>query len=74
MTIQTLLIQVNNAKAIGLLRELEQLDLIKVLDNPTTPSPQLLKPSQKYRGILSKEEAESLRSHINKVRSEWDTI
>ncbi len=65
----TLLIQVTNQKAIGLLRELEELKLIKVLKGDKKSSKTKL--SEKYRGIISKEQAESLNQHIKQMRSEW---
>ena len=49
----TILIQITNQKAIGLLHELEELHLIKVLKQNTGDR---LKLSDKYKGILSKEE------------------
>ena len=68
----TLLIQVTNEKALGLLHQLEELNLIKVLkeDKPVN-KPKL---SDKYRGILTKEQGEDLNEHIKQMRSEWDSI
>ncbi|MEO6001025.1 MAG: hypothetical protein ABIN89_29520 [Chitinophagaceae bacterium] len=68
----TMLIQLTNQKAAGLLREMEELDLIKVLkENITTIKPKL---SDKYKGILSKEEGQKLNEHIKQMRSEWNNI
>ena len=68
----TLLIQVTNQKALDLLHELEELHLIKVLkENISSGSSKL---SEKYRGIISKEEGEKLNAHIKKMRNEWDNI
>lgn len=68
----TMLIQVTNQKAIGLLYELEELHLIKVLkenfDSVTT------KLSDKYKGSISKEQGQNLNEHIKQMRSEWNTI
>jgi hypothetical protein len=45
-----------------------------LLDETEKPKP---KPEQKlsemFRGVFSKEDAESFREHINKMRGEWDT-
>ena len=68
----TMLIQVTNQKAVGLLHELEELQLIKVLKENIDPNKPKL--SDKYRGILSKEEGEKLNEHIKQMRSEWNTI
>ncbi len=68
----TMLIQVTNQKAVGLLHELEELNLIKVLQENFTHSEAKL--SDKYRGILSKEEGEKLNEHIKQMRNEWSSI
>jgi hypothetical protein len=65
----TMLIQLTNQKAVGLLRELEELHLIKVLNENVVPDK--LKLSDKYKGILSKEEGQKLNEHIRQMRSEW---
>ena len=67
-----LLIQVTNHKAIGLLHELEELHLIKVLNESINPDKPKL--SDKYKGILSKEEGRQLNEHIKQMRSEWNSI
>jgi len=67
-----MLIQVTNQKAVGLLHELEELQLIKVLKENIDPNKPKL--SDKYRGILSKEEGEKLNEHIKQMRSEWNAI
>lgn len=66
----TVLIQLTNEKAIGLLYELEELQLIKVLEK--NPASGKLKLSDKYRGIISKEEGQKLNEHIQQMRSEWN--
>ena len=67
-----MLIQRMNQKAAGLLHELEELSLIKVLkENIDIATPKL---SDKYRGILSKEEGQKLNDHIDQMRKEWKNI
>jgi hypothetical protein len=68
----TMLIQVTNQKAIGLLHELQELHLIKVLKENLTPAKQKL--SDKYKGIITKEQGKDLNEHIKKMRSEWNNI
>lgn len=68
----TLLIQVTNQKAIGLLHELEELHLIKVLKGNV--SPPRIKLSDKYKGIISKEEGKELNEHVKQMRNEWSGI
>ena len=68
----TMLIQVTNQKAVGLLRELQELNLIKVLKENYTPNK--LKLSNKYKGILSKDQGGDLKDHIKEMRNEWNNI
>ncbi len=67
-----MLIEVTNQKAIGLLHELEALDLIKVLPK-TIPTAQP-KLSDKYKGMISKAQGENLNEHIKEMRNEWSNI
>lgn len=68
----TMLIQVTNQKAVGLLHELEELRLIKVLKENLTPVK--TRHSDKYKGIISKKQGQSLNEHLKQMRSEWNTI
>jgi hypothetical protein len=69
---ETLLIQVTNQKALGLLHELEELNLIKVIkENHTLVKTKL---SEKYKGSLTKEQGQELNEHIQQMRSEWNNI
>jgi len=68
----TMLIQVTNQKAVGLIHELEELHLIKVIKDNISPSKQKL--SDKYKGIISKEQGKNLNEHIKQIRSEWNNI
>ncbi len=68
----TILIQVINQKALRLLHELEELDLIKVLKENVAAGK--TKISDKYKGILSKEQGQNLSDHIKQMRSEWNNI
>ncbi len=66
----TMLIQLTNQKAAGLLHELEELHLIKVIKENIEPVKTKL--SDKYKGIISKEEGQQLNDHINQMRNEWN--
>jgi len=66
----TMLIQLTNHRAAGLLHELEELQIIKVLQENVAPSKTKL--SDKYRGVFSKEDAESFENHTQDMRKEWD--
>ncbi len=65
----TITIQITNAKAVGLLHELEELHLIKVLRGDSAPAKAKL--SEKYKGIITKEQGQNLNDHIKQMRSEW---
>lgn len=68
----TMLIQLTNQKAIGLLHELEELNLIKVLKENIVPPKTKL--SEKYKGVFSKEDAQNFNQHTQAMRKEWDNI
>jgi hypothetical protein len=65
---RTILIQLINPTAIGLLREMEKLQLIKVLNENVSGEPKL---SYKYRGVFSKEDARNFNEHTKATRNEW---
>ena len=69
---ETIHIQVINQKAVELLRDLEEIQWIKVLEEKVEPVK--MKLSEKYRGILTKEQGQKLNEHIKQMRSEWDDI
>ena len=68
----TMLIELTDQKATGLLHELEGLRLIKILRGNVAPVK--IKLSDKYRGIMSREQGQDLKRHINEIREEWDSI
>ncbi|HMR85568.1 MAG TPA: hypothetical protein PKE30_20635 [Niabella sp.] len=68
----TILIQVNNKKALKILHDMEKQDLISVVKEHVTTSTKNL--SEKYRNVFSEDDAKSFDNHIKKVRSEWNTI
>lgn len=59
----TLHIQLTNKKAIGLLHELEELHLIKVLKENIKPRQKL---SEKYAGKLPANIADELQRYVNR--------
>lgn len=67
-----MLIQVTNQKALGLIHELEELNLIKVLKENVAPVKTKL--SDKYKGSITKEQGKNLNEHIKEMRSEWSAI
>ncbi len=66
---ETLNIEIVNPKAINLLREMEDLDLIKVIKNVNVLRP---KASKILRGSISKESADEFNEYVKKSRNEWE--
>ncbi|MVN22173.1 hypothetical protein [Mucilaginibacter arboris] len=65
---ETLLIQLTNQKAIGLLHEMEALNLIKLLDEPISENQSF---SEKYAGKLPSAVADDLQNYVTASRKEW---
>ncbi len=67
----TITVELINSKAMQLLQDLEALHIIRLHETEVTPK---IKLSDKYRGILSKEDGIDLNKHIDQMRSEWNNI
>jgi hypothetical protein len=68
----TMLIELTEQKATGLLHELEGLRLIKIIRGNNNLFKTKL--SDKYKGFLTYEEGQQLNNHISQMRSEWNNI
>ncbi len=68
----TVTIQLKHANAKKLLKDLEDMDIIKLVDELHEKNDKL-KPSQ-LRGFLSKEKAKALLSHVEETRNEWERV
>lgn len=66
----TVTIQLKHINARKLLKDLEDMDIIKIIEQPFENNEQE-KPS-KLRGFLSKEKANALLSHVEETRREWE--
>lgn len=66
----TMLIQITNRKAIKLLHELEELQLIKVVEEHLIPAKQKI--SEKYKNVFTAQDAESFDKHTQAMRKEWN--
>jgi Mg/Co/Ni transporter MgtE len=67
---ETITIELKHANAKKLLKELEEMDIIKVVEQSIKNDSQI-KPS-KLRGFLSKEKATALLTHVDETRKEWE--
>ncbi|MFD1167456.1 hypothetical protein ACFQ2C_17825 [Sphingobacterium daejeonense] len=65
---ETLLIQINNKKAYEILKNLEELNVIKVLNKDISQRYF----QKKYAGKLPSELADKLHEEIEKGRKEWE--
>lgn len=78
----TLLIEVTNDKALGLIKELEELHLIKVLKRgfgakqkdelETVERANIKKKPSDYAGSISVEKAAEMLKQIEQSRNEWE--
>lgn len=64
----TILIEINDSKAYKLLRDLENMNLIKLVQKKEKSAQKL---SDKYRGSISGKTAEKLLEQVKKNREEW---
>jgi hypothetical protein len=65
---ETIVVQLTNNKALKLLQELEELNLIKLLQRNADTSEKL---SEKYAEKLSPATVAKLQEHIKQSRNEW---
>lgn len=70
---KTVTLDILNEKALNLLKDLELLNLIKFRKEKKV-APSKIKLSDKYRGIISKEQGQDLKLHIKQTRNEWGSI
>lgn len=66
----TVIIQLTTPKTMKLLRELEELQLLRILKKNVTTG---IKLSDRYAGKLPADIAEDLQKHIEQSRKEWDS-
>jgi hypothetical protein len=69
---KTVLIEIKNPKAIALLHELEELNILKIVKESLLNKKTKL--SEKYRGVFTEEDAKKFDEYTNKSRKEWNNI
>jgi hypothetical protein len=67
--LSTFTIQVNSNKALQLIKDLEALELIKILPQEGSGP---VKPSDLLQGCISHEQAEKWRNELKQMRNEWE--
>lgn len=65
----TMLIQLTNQKAVGLLHQLEELHIIRVLKENVKTGKKL---SEKYAGKIPAAIADDLQKQVTQSRTEWN--
>lgn len=68
----TIVIKITNKKAIKLLYDMEDLDLIKLIKSDDKNNPPKL--SEKYKNVFTKEDADNFDEHVESIRKEWGNI
>lgn len=68
---KTITIDIIDSKAIRLLRDLEQLQLIRMREE-STPPPATTKWAVKYKGIMTKQSLTDVDNQLNELRNGWE--
>jgi hypothetical protein len=71
MAMQTLTIKINNVKALKLLEDLEELNLIQVI-NKIAVKEKKGKLSERLAGSTSSKQAKVMRKELSEMRDEWE--
>ena len=66
---EKILVELKNEKALKLLEDLEELQLINIFREGDAGTKNVL---DKYYGIISKEHLQDFEEHITKMRDEWN--
>ena len=64
-----IMVQLTHSKALQLLQDLEDMNIIRLFKSKEVDSPKL---SDKYRGSLTKVNGKKLNKHIDQMRNEWN--
>lgn len=70
--VEIISVELKNKKAISLLKELEDIGLIRLLSTSNSRKITRPKPSQ-LKGFLPEKTANTLLKHIEKSRNEWES-
>lgn len=67
---ETVTIEIKSSKAMKLLKDLENLNIIKI--HQSEEKPETRDKASKYRGSISTATADDLLKHVEKIRNEWE--
>ena len=63
-------VEIENQNGYHLLQELEKLNILRIIKENVVENKTKL--SDKFKGVFTKEEAESFNKHTQTMRKEWD--
>jgi hypothetical protein len=69
---QTIVVEINNPTVLALLKELEELKILKIVKENVLEKK--IKLSEKYKNVFSKEDALDFDKHTQTMRKEWGRI
>ncbi|MCF8304561.1 MAG: hypothetical protein K9I94_14905 [Bacteroidales bacterium] len=69
---KTVTVELKHERALGLLKELEQIDILKIVDDLGKIGSDHKKLSEKLKGSITKDRARELNEGLNKMRNEWE--
>jgi len=67
---KTIIVEIKNDIAMSLLRNLESMQILRVVEDKTVTRKQKL--SEKFSGCLSEDRANELQKELTQMRSEWE--
>lgn len=67
----TILITLKTDKARNLIRDLEDLDIIEVIEENIVINKKI---SERFKGLLSKNDGKDLKKHVDQSRAAWNNI
>lgn len=67
---KTIMVEIKNDIAMSLLRNLESMQILRVIEDKTVTRTQKL--SEKFSGCLSGDRANELQKELTQMRSEWE--
>ena len=70
LDMQTVLVEVDNQDGFHLLQELEKLHVLRIIKENVSEKKANL--SDKYRGVFTKDDADSFMRHTDAMRNEWN--
>ena len=68
----TAVIEIKNELAYSFLRNLERMNVLRVVSSQNTQNDNRQKLSERFAGSLSSQRVDELQKELNQMRNEWD--